>query len=360
MKVRFIELLRIVMLTIVAGNAMAQDQWPYYRGTQWGERHAKFSRIDKTTVANLVPRHVLQLGQVPYSFSASPLVIDGVLYVSASDGMLQAFDLRTGMRKWSFVHKIKSMSVDAKNGKTRWYFQVEPHGLWDRDQISPPVVSMLGDRKVIVHAGKTGEHIRHSDVVVPHKNMWVAPSLTPVTISPAAGGGNTWSPISVDSQRKLGFVGALDLEVEYTLEKEVDDSAHLGRSTKGMILGGDWVYDMTSVGGYLSAVNLTTGKIKWQNKSPMPFIGGVFSTSTGLVFQGESDGHLTAFDSDTGETLWQFNTGAGVNAPPIGFELDGEEFIAVAAGGTSLWGSPKGDSLFVFGLPKAWESGGTK
>ena len=76
----------------------------------------------------------------------------------------------------------------------------------------------------------------------------------------------------------------------------------------------------------------------------------------GLVFQGESDGNLTALDSDTGEVLWQFNTGAGVNAPPIAFTLDGENFIAVAAGGSSLWGSPKGDAIFVFGLPKAWKA----
>jgi glucose dehydrogenase len=224
---------------------------------------------------------------------------------------------------------------------------------------------MLEGRKVIVHASKTsimfvldaktGEYIRKSEVFVPQKNMWTAPSLTPVTISPAAAGGNTWSPISVDSKRKLGFVGALNLEVEYTLEKEVDESEHLGRSTAGMTLGGDWKYDMTSVKGFISAIDLTTGKIKWQNKSPLPFIGGVLSTSSGLVFQGESDGHLTALDAETGETLWQFNTGAGVNAPPIGFELDGEEFIAVAAGGSSLWSSPKGDCVFVFGLPKKWE-----
>jgi outer membrane protein assembly factor BamB len=159
----------------------------------------------------------------------------------------------------------------------------------------------------------------------------------------------------VDSKRKLGFVGALNIEVEYTLEKEVDDSEHLGRSTEGMTLGGHWKYDMTSVSGYFSAVDLTTGKIKWQHKSPQAFIGGVLSTSSGLVFQGESDGNLTAFDSETGDTLWQFNTGAGVNAPPIAFELDGEEFIAVAAGGSGVWGSPKGDSVFVFGLPRKWE-----
>jgi glucose dehydrogenase len=257
------------------------------------------------------------------------------------------------------------VAIDAKSGKTRWYFQIEPHGLWDRDQVTPPVVTMLEGRKVIVHAGKTGimfvldaktgAFIRKSEIFVPHKNMWVAPTETPVTVTPGAGGGNSWSPISVDNQRKLGFVGAMHLPVEFTRGKDVNPSEHLGRMREVTDLGGSWKYDMTRTKGYFSAIDLSTGKIKWQNVSPQIFVGGVFSTSTGLVFQGESDGNLTAFDSDTGETLWQFNTGAGVNAPPIGFELDGEEFIAVAAGGTSLWGSPKGDCVFVFGLPKAWK-----
>jgi len=558
-----------MLSTVLSISAVADTGWPYYGGNQWGERHATLSNINTGNVAQLVPRRVLQLGQIPYSLSASPLVVDGVLYVSASDGVVQAFDLRTGMRKWSFQHKMdlpadvspvygtagpnccsntsrgvayaagtifvgtldakmvaidaengkkkweawgvrpednpggiygynsapvaignmvvigttggesptrhhltafdqetgkqlwrwysipapdgsdplapdgwwgdfvektaygqettwrdldrekadkekyreswrigggpmwmpvsydpdldlifvgtgnanpdmdgrgrpgdnlytsSIVAVDAKTGKTRWYFQVEPHGLWDRDAITPPVVTMLEGRKVIVHASKTsimfvldaktGEYIRKSEIFVPHQNMWVAPTLTGVTVTPGAGGGNSWSPISVDSARKLGFVGAMNLAVKFILGKEVDASEHLGRSTKGLTLGGDWKYDMTSAKGYFSAIDLTTGKIKWQYESPMPFVGGVLSTSTGLVFQGESDGHLTALDSETGKILWQFNTGAGVNAPPIAFELDGEEFIAVAAGGSNLWGSPKGDSVFVFGLPRKWE-----
>jgi alcohol dehydrogenase (cytochrome c) len=94
-------------------STVAAIEWPYYGGTQWGERHAKLSSINKDTVAQLVPRRVLQLGQVPYSLTASPLVIDGVLYISTSDGVVQAFELRSGMRKWSFQHRIKSMTTDA-------------------------------------------------------------------------------------------------------------------------------------------------------------------------------------------------------------------------------------------------------
>jgi len=102
-----------MLSTVLSISAVAAAEWPYYGGTQWGERHVTLSNINTGNVAQLVPRRVLQLGQVPYALSASPLVVDGVLYVSASDGVLQAFDLRTGMRKWSFVHKIKDMAKDA-------------------------------------------------------------------------------------------------------------------------------------------------------------------------------------------------------------------------------------------------------
>ena len=562
---------------LIGSYAFAQDGWHYYGGSQGHERHAEFSKINKESVAQLVPRRVLQLGEIPYSMSASPLVVDGILYVSTAN-KAQAFDLRTGMIKWKFEHKtappekgdvskvasdfgwssnccsqtsrgvayadgtiflgtidakmiaidaktgkkkwevwsvepkdnpkgvygynsaplaignmvvigttggespsrhhltafdqktgkqvwrwytipapdgsdplapkgwwgdfvektawgkettwrdIKQekadveqykeswrigggalwmpvsydpeldliyvgtgnanpdmdgrgrpgdnlytgsiVAIDAKTGKTSWYFQIEPHGLWDRDQTTPPVVTMLNDRKVIVHASKTGimfvldaatgEYIRNSEVFVPQQNMWVAPTDIPTTIAPGASGGNNWSPISVDNKRKLGFVGAMHVPVEYTRGKDVDISEHLGRMTKGTDLGGKWIYEMKESKGYFSAIDLTTGKIKWQHKSPLLYVGGVLSTSTGLVFQGENDGHLTAFDSDTGEIVWQFNTGAGPSAPPIGFTLDGEEFIAVAASGTSLWGSPKGDTIFVFGLPKKWEPAAKK
>ena len=88
------------------------------------------------------------------------------------------------------------------------------------------------------------------------------------------------------------------------------------------------------------------------DNSWIPQIGGV-RIENWATWEG---GNLTCFDSDTGNTLWQYNTGAGVNAPPISYTLDGEEFIAVAAGGSSLWGSPKGDTIFIFGLPKKWEA----
>ena len=179
------------------------------------------------------------------------------------------------------------------------------------------------------------------------------------SVMPGGSGGNNWSPISIDRKRKLAFVGAMALPVRYQIEKEVDEGLR-DLDAGGIRLGGNWKFETEKASGFFSAIDLTTGKIKWQKKSPMPYIGGVLSTSTGIAFQGEVDGNLTAFDADSGAVLWQYNTGAGVTAPPIAFELDGEQFIAVAAGGSALWSTPLGGSVFVFGMPKKWEPAAKK
>jgi glucose dehydrogenase len=62
-------------------------------------------------------------------------------------------------------------------------------------------------------------------------------------------------------------------------------------------------------------------------------------------------GLIAAFDSGSGQRLWQYQCDAGVNAPPISYAIDGRQYVAVAAGGNSLFGFKAGDSLVVFGLP---------
>jgi hypothetical protein len=101
-----------------------------------------------------------------------------------------------------------------------------------------------------------------------------------------------------------------------------------------------------------SAINLSTGKIVWQNKVPQPMMGGSLATAGGLVFTGEGNGNFNAYDSKTGKLLWQFNGGAGCNSAPMTFEWNGEQFIAVACGGNFQLSYPLGNSVYVFGLPK--------
>ena len=65
---------------------------------------------------------------------------------------------------------------------------------------------------------------------------------------------------------------------------------------------------------------------------------------------GEGNGNFNAYDSTSGALLWQTHADAGVNAPPITYEIDGVQYIAVAAGGNAIFGFKQGDNLLVFKL----------
>ena len=103
--------------------------------------------------------------------------------------------------------------------------------------------------------------------------------------------------------------------------------------------------------GTFTAIHASTGKILWQKKTDQPMVGGALATAGGLVFVGEGNGYFDAFDAKTGDVLWRFRCDAGVNAPPISYEVDGVQYLAVAAGGNSIFGYPLGDEIRVFALP---------
>src|SRR5690554_7808901 len=67
--------------------------------------------------------------------------------------------------------------------------------------------------------------------------------------------------------------------------------------------------------GVLRAMNPLTGDIEWEHKEKMPLWAGVLTTKGGLVFTGTGDGFLKAFDAETGEELWKFQTGSGIISP---------------------------------------------
>jgi outer membrane protein assembly factor BamB len=90
----------------------------------------------------------------------------------------------------------------------------------------------------------------------------------------------------------------------------------------------------------------------FQNKLPYRIGAGGGSTATagGLVFHGEPDGNFVAYDAKTGEVLWRFQTGFGADAPPVFYEIDGEEYVAIATGGNLMSGSAYGDAIWTFSL----------
>jgi alcohol dehydrogenase (cytochrome c) len=70
----------------------------------------------------------------------------------------------------------------------------------------------------------------------------------------------------------------------------------------------------------------------------------------GLVFVGRNDGRLTALDSSNDNKLWEFQTGAGMNAPVSVFEHEGKQYVVAYSAGNLFAGSTKGDSVWLFAL----------
>jgi glucose dehydrogenase len=104
------------------------------------------------------------------------------------------------------------------------------------------------------------------------------------------------------------------------------------------------------VWGNVTAVDYNTGRIRWQVKTPSPMIGGALATAGGLVFTGEAEGWFRAYDAQNGKILWSFFTGAGVNAPPASYAVDGKQYIVVGAGGNAAFNYKRGNDIIAFAL----------
>ncbi len=166
-------------------------------------------------------------------------------------------------------------------------------------------------------------------------------------VANAAVGGDNWPPSSFDPEKDMYFVcsqsGALGLVTPPKLEKYVEGQNYIGSDT--VVASG---FDTT---GFITAYDMSTGKIAWQNemKGESCYSGAV-TTAGGLVFVGKNNGELVAYNTESGEELWSFQTGAGANTTVTPFEDEGEEKIAIYAGGNSLAATSHGENFWVFSL----------
>lgn len=107
--------------------------------------------------------------------------------------------------------------------------------------------------------------------------------------------------------------------------------------------------------GGILAWDASTGETVWTNHlgTDMSHGQGPLTTASDLLFVGQIDGHFLALDARTGKELWRFQTGSGIAGAPITYLVDGEQYVAVfAAGSTNPYGGSvtQGDSLWAFKL----------
>lgn len=122
----------------------------------------------------------------------------------------------------------------------------------------------------------------------------------------------------------------------------------------GAAANGQRAMGQYQTGGIL-AYDASTGEVQWRNHlgTDMSHGQGPLTTASDLLFAGQIDGRLLAMDSSSGDVLWDFQTGSGIASAPVTYEIDGEQYVAVfAAGSTNPYGASvtQGDSLWAFKL----------
>ncbi|PZX59770.1 quinoprotein glucose dehydrogenase [Algoriphagus ratkowskyi] len=125
------------------------------------------------------------------------------------------------------------------------------------------------------------------------------------------------------------------------------------------------LYGSSPPWGLLTAINMNTGKKKWQvtlgeidSLSAQGFdptgtenYGGPVVTAGGILFiAATKDEKIRAFDKDTGEILWEAKLPASGHATPAVYEMNGKQYLVIACGGGK--GTKSGDAYVAFALPE--------
>ncbi len=272
-------------------------------------------------------------------------------------------DLDGTNRQGDNLYTDSIVALDVHSGQLKWYYQEVKHDVWDYDAVSNVVLFDVHQNGQTIpaaaEAGKvgwvfildrrTGALIRKSDpYVMMSKNMFSTPTKEGVVMLPGANGGAEWSPPAYSPQTHYLYIMAMDQLMRFTTKPATTAPGliRLGSAFTNVAPGG--IQD-----GPFVALDVETGKIAWQYKAPQPLIGGVLATAGNLVFMGEGNGWFDAFNATSGDRVWRYNLGAGVNAPPITYQVNGEQYIAVAAGGNFQLTFPYGDALAIFKLSSA-------
>jgi glucose dehydrogenase len=266
-------------------------------------------------------------------------------------------DLNGATRAGDNLYTDSIVALDIVTGKLRWYYQEVKHDLWDYDATSNVVLfDVRAGGRTIPAAGeagkvgwffivdrRTGKLLRKSQPFVQqNKNMFAKRRVLP-----GANGGSEWSPPAYSPQTRSVYVLGINQLMDFKPSAVTNNPGFMHTGS---------VFTNTAKPkvqtGTFTAINVDTGKISWQYHAAKPMIGGALATGGGLVFVGEGNGAFDAFDARNGRKLWSYTFVGGVNAPAVSYQVDGTQYIAVAAGGNYQLNYERDDAVGIFALKR--------
>jgi alcohol dehydrogenase (cytochrome c) len=263
-------------------------------------------------------------------------------------------------RKGDNLYSDSILALDRKTGALKWYYQFTPHDLWDWDATETSVLvdtEWQGQpRKLMLHANRNGFFYifdRRDGTLLLAKPFiktitWASgigtdgrpiklpnqePTPAGTKVCPSQDGATNWYSPSYNPATRLYYVQTFEKCSVYTKSDQ-----------------GPWQSGKTYLGGsqrtaedpkperILRAIDIRTGAIAWElpQRGPALSWGGTLSTASGLVIFGEDGGAFMAADAVTGKPLWKFQTNHTWKASPMTYMFDGQQYIAVAAGGNII------------------------
>jgi alcohol dehydrogenase (cytochrome c) len=278
----------------------------------------------------------------------------GLLYFSAGN---PAPDFYGEKRPGANPHTNSVMAVDADTGKLVWAQQQLSHDLWDYDTADSPSIYTAKidgkERRVVAVGTKGGEWFVYDakDGTPIYQNVAFAkidhPTPTPegVKVYPGILGGQNYAPNTYDPKLNLDLIPGIEqagiIKTAKNEEEGGKRTGFMGADAFGTSYAPPADEPAT---GTITALDLATGKIKWQIGTPEMQRGGLTSTASGLTFYGELSGKINALDTATGKILWTHQTtGDSISAAPSIFEVDGKQYIMITSAG-------KDPQIHVFAL----------
>ncbi|MFT7128255.1 MAG: quinohemoprotein ethanol dehydrogenase [Gammaproteobacteria bacterium] len=265
------------------------------------------------------------------------------------------------------------VAVNPDTGEYVWHYQTTPAESWDYTATQHIILADLvidnEKRKVLMQAPKNGffyvldrsdGKLLSAEKYIPanwasHVDLTTGRPVetdaanhkeeAKMTI-PGPFGGHNWHPMAFNQKEGLVYIPAL-------VNSYIYDTPEIFKYLPGPFwnTGNKDVREQTDLmdqlppklvkqlakkmfNGRLVAWDPIEQKERWSVDHPTMWNGGVLTTSSGLVFQGTGDGRLVAYNANSGENLWETETMTGVVAPPISYQIDGVQYLAVMAG----WG----------------------
>jgi alcohol dehydrogenase (cytochrome c) len=287
------------------------------------------------------------------------------------------------------------ISYDPDNGGMNWYFQFTPGDMWDFDEVGTHIlidrVVNGQKRKLLTHSARNGFLYTmdgHNGAMVgakpymevnwtkgidqktgkpldydPNKDVQTYSGVADPTSSnpikmvcPSRVGGSNYFPSAYSPKTDMIYIPATT-----ACEWVTNDTALVQKEPGWYKRTGGGYKIVSRYESNLTAVDPVTFEIKKNVHLAYPNYSGTLATAGGLVFLALLDGTVAAFDDTTLEELWKINVGAGFAAPPMTFEFNGKQYLAIASGAsqtsqTKLLATPElkdqrqATVLYVFGL----------